>query len=514
MLDELRPFFEDLSRGSFRRALTDNRVFRAWFRAGYPSTPRQQALIMFNNVFLHLHPVRIRRESLRITYTFCLGGLSFFLFLLLTITGVLLMFYYRPATSVAYQDMKDLDTLVNFGLLLRNMHRYSAHAMVIVVFLHMLRVFYTGAYRPPREFNWAVGAIPAVLHLLPQLHRLPAPVGPARHLGRHRRHEHGGRDAVRRRASPLPADRRLRDQRQHARPLVRAARHRRAACHRRPDRRPLLADPQGRRHFRTTLMALDKTPDMEGMTPSERAALYKQRAAAAGIGQPPEYRRRRHYPPPAAAPAPARRRRVPPPRAAAPRRGWHRRRRTPGGAGVPAKVAAAAAARREQVAAVATREPAAGARRANQSAWSTSGRTWSPSSSWSAILLLLSIVVVSIILQAPLEGHANADKTPNPSKAPWYFLNLQELLLHMHPSLAGVLIPAGVLFGAIPLIPYFDRNTADVGKWFGTPKAAPICWFTTVYTDDRADRADPVRRVRRRQAADAEPGDRRCTRRS
>jgi uncharacterized membrane protein YhaH (DUF805 family) len=99
-----------------------------------------------------------------------------------------------------------------------------------------------------------------------------------------------------------------------------------------------------------------------------------------------------------------------------------------------------------------------------------------------AILVLLSMVAVSIILQAPLEGHANPDKTPNPSKAPWYFLNLQELLLHMHPSLAGVLVPSAVLFGAIPLIPYFDRNTVDVGKWFGTPKAKAICWFTTIYT--------------------------------
>jgi hypothetical protein len=100
----------------------------------------------------------------------------------------------------------------------------------------------------------------------------------------------------------------------------------------------------------------------------------------------------------------------------------------------------------------------------------------------SAVLITLSIVIVSIVLQSPLEGHANADKTPNPSKAPWYFLNLQELLLHMHPSLAGVLIPAGVLFAAIPLIPYFDRNTMDVGKWFGTPKAKPVCIFTSVYT--------------------------------
>jgi quinol-cytochrome oxidoreductase complex cytochrome b subunit len=157
--DDLRLFIDDLLAGRVRRALSENRVFKSVFRTGYPSTPRNQALIMFNNVFLHLHPVRMRRESLKVTYTFCLGGLSFFLFLLLTVTGVLLMFYYRPATAVAYQDMKDLETVVTFGMLLRNLHRYSAHGMVITVFLHMVRVFYTGAYRPPREFNWVVGVI-------------------------------------------------------------------------------------------------------------------------------------------------------------------------------------------------------------------------------------------------------------------------------------------------------------------------------------------------------------------
>ena len=99
-----------------------------------------------------------------------------------------------------------------------------------------------------------------------------------------------------------------------------------------------------------------------------------------------------------------------------------------------------------------------------------------------AVLILLSLVVVSIVMQSPLEAHANTDRTPNPSKAPWYFLNLQELLLHMHPSLAGVLIPAGVVFVAIPLIPYFDRSTLDVGRWFGTAKAAPITIFTSVYS--------------------------------
>ena len=158
-MEGLSLFFDDLRRGQFRRALTENRVFRAWFRTGYPSTPRQQALIMFNNVFLHLHPVRIRRESLRVTYTFCLGGLSFFLFLVLTVTGVYLMFFYVPSATLAYTNILDIQSQVTFGLLTRNIHRWGAHLMVFFVFLHMMRVFYHGAYKPPREFNWVVGVV-------------------------------------------------------------------------------------------------------------------------------------------------------------------------------------------------------------------------------------------------------------------------------------------------------------------------------------------------------------------
>ncbi|MCC7104178.1 MAG: menaquinol-cytochrome C reductase [Chloroflexi bacterium] len=98
-----------------------------------------------------------------------------------------------------------------------------------------------------------------------------------------------------------------------------------------------------------------------------------------------------------------------------------------------------------------------------------------------AMLMLLSLVLMSWVVQAPLEGVANADKTPNPSKAPWYFLNLQELLLHMHPALAGVLVPAGAL-ALIAIIPYFDRDQRDVGKWFGTRNAGGIALFTAFYT--------------------------------
>jgi menaquinol-cytochrome c reductase cytochrome b/c subunit len=223
-------------------------------------------------------------------------------------------------------------------------------------------------------------------------------------------------------------------------------------------------------------MALDKTPDMEGMSPAERAALYKQRAAAAGIGRPPSAASAQPAAAPAAAAQPVAAS-APAAPAAAPSAVAER----PAGAGVPAKVAAAAAQRREQVAAVAKREPAPSA--AEQSERLV--YVWPHLVTiefMSAVLILLSLVVVSIILQSPLEAHANPDRTPNPSKAPWYFLNLQELLLHMHPSLAGVLIPAGVVFGAIPLIPYFDRNTADVGRWFGTAKAKAICIFTSVYS--------------------------------
>jgi quinol-cytochrome oxidoreductase complex cytochrome b subunit len=134
-------------------------LWRSIFRHGYPDSRKNQSLAVFTNVFLHLHPVKVRRHALAIPYTWCMGGLTFFLFLILTLTGVLLMFYYRPTTEWAYQDIKDLETVVVFGQLLRNMHRWAAHGMVITVFLHMIRVFYTGSYKPPREFNWVIGVL-------------------------------------------------------------------------------------------------------------------------------------------------------------------------------------------------------------------------------------------------------------------------------------------------------------------------------------------------------------------
>src|SRR6266511_3271496 len=119
--------------------LTETQAWTAIFRHGRPDTDRNRVLVMLSNVFLHLHPVRIRKSGVKLRYTWCMGGLSFFLFLSLTLTGLLLMFYYRPTLEYAYTD---------------------------IVWLHMFRVFMTGSYKPPREFNWSVGVVMLVLTLL------------------------------------------------------------------------------------------------------------------------------------------------------------------------------------------------------------------------------------------------------------------------------------------------------------------------------------------------------------
>jgi len=132
-------------------------VARSIFRNPLPSSDRGRAATSFTNFFLHIQPVRVSRQALRPSYTMGLGLISFFLFVILTVTGVLLMFYYVPSTAQAYDRMLDLRSSVAFGIILRNMHRWAAHGMVACVFLHMCRVFFTGSYKPPREFNWVIG---------------------------------------------------------------------------------------------------------------------------------------------------------------------------------------------------------------------------------------------------------------------------------------------------------------------------------------------------------------------
>ena len=145
--------------------LTETQIWTSIFRHAAPISDRNRVLVVLSNVFLHLHPVRLRKSGVRLRYTWCMGGLSFFLFLVLTFTGLLLMFYYRPTLEYAYADIVGLREHVPLGIM-RELHRWGAHAMVITVMLHMMRVFLTGSYKPPREFNWNIGVIMLVLTFL------------------------------------------------------------------------------------------------------------------------------------------------------------------------------------------------------------------------------------------------------------------------------------------------------------------------------------------------------------
>ncbi len=150
---------------SLVQTITQSRVWKSFFRHGWPDNPLDRSLVMTTNIFFHLHPVKISRRSLKATYTLGLGVLTTFLFIQLALTGVLLMFYYVPSVERAFVDIVELQTQVPFGQILRNLHRWGAHLMVITTILHMVRVFYTGAYKPPREFNWVVGVVLLLLTL-------------------------------------------------------------------------------------------------------------------------------------------------------------------------------------------------------------------------------------------------------------------------------------------------------------------------------------------------------------
>ncbi|MFQ5739418.1 MAG: cytochrome b N-terminal domain-containing protein [Acidobacteriota bacterium] len=163
----VRPFI-DKGKEDLRAAKDYKRtqIWKSVFRHKLDETPRTRSLAVLTNVFLHLHPAKVNRDAVRFRFTWGMGGLSFYLFFVLTITGVFLMFYYHPSKGQAFQDIQYLENDVPFGGLLRNMHRWAAHLMIITVWLHMLRVFLTGSYKTPREFNWMVGVILLVLTLL------------------------------------------------------------------------------------------------------------------------------------------------------------------------------------------------------------------------------------------------------------------------------------------------------------------------------------------------------------
>ncbi len=136
-----------------------------------PASDREAGDAIVSNFALHWFPAKIFKPSLDWSYSFWLGTISAALLLLLVLSGLPLLFLYVPSVERAYASVKDIEWVVTFGSWIRSVHRLSAHLMVAVVFLHLVRVFLTGAYKngagrgQRREWNWVIGVVMLVLTL-------------------------------------------------------------------------------------------------------------------------------------------------------------------------------------------------------------------------------------------------------------------------------------------------------------------------------------------------------------
>jgi quinol-cytochrome oxidoreductase complex cytochrome b subunit len=327
---------------------------------GVPTDDRSRARLVLDTLILHLHPARVPERTLRWTYTWGLGGLAAMLLTILIVTGVFLEANYTPAVPAAYLNIQNLQSNVWFGDLIRNIHHWSANLLILVVVLHLLRVFFTGAHRHPREVNWIFGIIMLLLvlaanftgYLLPwdQLAYWAITVGTSV-------------------VSYIPVI---------GQSLGRL----------------LLGGPEVAAPTLLNFYSLHIS-----FIPLSLFALMSL-----------------HF--------------------------W--RVRKDGGLTIPRSIGDPEI---EKPARVTTIPHLVSKEALNAIGW------------------LSAIVLFSVFVSAPLEGIANPDVSPNPAKAPWYFLGLQELLLHFHPLVAAVVIPGIVLLGLFWL-PFVDVTTDSVGVWF------------------------------------------------
>jgi len=374
-------------------------VGRSIFRVGLPQSNLERAQAMVSSFLLHIQPAKVSRHSLRASYSLGLGLISLYLFLILIVTGVLLMFYYVPSTDHAYNDMKDLQFVVSAGLLMRNMHRWAAHLMVIFVLLHMCRVFYTGAYKRPREFNWVLGIGLFLLtlglsftgYLLPwdQLAFWAITVGTniaayAPYIGPSLKYLMLGGNVVGQEA------------------LI--------------------------RFYALHVIVL---PAVAGFLIAVH--LWRVRKDG-GLSRPDE----------------------------------------PGDVVQQVELSQLPTSKTYGLMELARGTTPQVGRNPEEEVFS-----W-PHLIFRELLLFLFVVVVVLLLaifkNAPLEELANPIHPPNPAKAPWYFLGLQELVSYS-AFWGGVVVP-GVLVAALVLLPYVDGKRRGVGRWFARERLVANTIFT------------------------------------
>jgi quinol-cytochrome oxidoreductase complex cytochrome b subunit len=328
----------------------------------------------FNSLILHFRPRSVQERTLRFTLTWGLGGMAVMLVCMLFITGLMLKFVYQPVPDRAYESIIHLQNNVLFGQLIRNIHHWSGNVLLIIVFLHFVRVFFTGAFYPPRQFNWIIGLAMflAVLassitgYLLPwdqlafwaitictgMLEYLPGIGGWLQKLIR------GGSDIGSATLSIFFAI--------HTAVI--------------PAGLLILMPFHFWRVRRAGGLVIPRTPDEDPGSRDDKVPT------------------------------------------------------------IPNLIL------REIVV---------------------------------AVVLIAFILLVSVIFNAPLGAKANPGLSPNPTKAPWYFAGIQELLLHFHPLFALFIIPALMLI-ALLSVPYLNYQSDTAGVWFASYKGRQMAFVAAV----------------------------------
>jgi len=377
-----------------------SRAWRSVFRHPRINTPRGRALQGFSNFFLHVYPIKVPARVLRLRYSFRLGFIATVLFGLLTLTGVYLMFFYTPSVGSAYGDMQVIRTGVGFGQLVRNVHRWSAHLMVLVLFLHLIRVFYAGAYKKPREFNWVIGVVLLLLtlglsftgYLLPwdQLSYWAVTVGT---------------NLV------------------HYVPFVGNTLQ-----------DLLIGGPQIGQPTLLRFYALHVAVLPISVVVALSIHIWRVRKDGFAVERSAVGTSGAFEEEATAMPA----------------------------ASVPTSAPAELYGGRTRVLGVVDRESVTAEERATDDTV-FSWPHLIVRHVVVALGVATTVLAIGVLFAAPLRGLANPNLTPEPAKAPWYFAGLQELLAHFDPLVAGILVPIGAVL-TLTLLPYIDRNPSTIAR--------------------------------------------------
>jgi len=398
--DALEPSHAYAAGNGVTARIRRSAAWRSAFRHPPIDTPRGRALQGFSNFFLHVYPVKIPARVLRLRYSFRLGFISTVLFGILTTTGIYLMFFYTPTVGTAYGDMQTIHTGVGFGQLIRNVHRWSAHLMVLAVVLHLARVFFAGAYKKPREFNWVIGVVLLLLtlglsftgYLLPwdQLSYWAVTVGT---------------NLV------------------HYIPLVGGSLA-----------KLLIGGDQIGQATLTRFYALHVAVLPLTVVLALGIHIWRVRkdgfaVERSAVGASGAFEEGATAPPNVAVPATA-----------------------------PAELYGG----RTRVLGVVDRESVTAEERGVDDTVFTWPHLI-VRHVVVALGVTTVVLALGVLFVAPLRGLANPNLTPEPAKAPWYFAGLQELLSHFDPLVAGILVPIGAILTMV-LLPYIDRNPSTVAR--------------------------------------------------